>query len=996
MSSLMNNPRRRAKLALPVLMSMIGAVALWGVTPSAHAATTVVEAESSVLSGGASFASDHAGFTGSGFVGGFTDANKGGASTSFAVRSAVAGAGSVRIRYANGTGSAMTLSLLVNGAKVRQVSLPATANWDTWGTSDQTVTFAAGANTVALSFTTADSGNVNLDNITAVTPDQPTTPPPVTGQLEAESAVLSGGASVASDHAGFTGSGFVGGFTDANKGGASTSFAVQSAVAGAGSVRIRYANGTGSAMTLSLLVNGAKVRQVSLPATANWDTWGTSDQAVTFAAGANTVALSFTTADSGNVNLDNITVTTPTTPTTPPPTTPPTTTPPTTPPPAGSPTHQAEDAFFSGGPSLGTAATGSTGTGYLTGFAAQGARVVFSVDTPAATTYPVVVRYRTAGTAAASVTLGANGLKVRQVALPATAGAWSTATVDAPLRAGLNTVTLRTEAGDGGSPDLDGITVTGSVANAARGATVPYTTYEAESGSTNATTTGPDRSYLTVAAEASGRQAVVLDNTGEYVQFTLTRPADALTLRYSIPDNAAGTGTSATLSLYANGSQVRDLDLSSKYSWVYGSYPYTNSPSQGAGHHFFDETRQIVGDFPAGTVLKFQKDAGDTAASYTLDLLETEQVAPAATMPATGFVSAAALGATADDGTDDTAALNSAVATAKSQGKGLWLPAGTFNISGHVNLTGIALRGAGEWATTLKGLNGKGGLFGQGGTNTVQDLTIAGDVSYRDDANFDAGIEGDFGSGSTVQDVWIEHTKVGLWIDAPTDGLLVHGLRIRDTFADGVNLHKGTANTEVRHTSVRNTGDDGLAMFSESQAVSNSAFRFDTVQSPLLANAVGIYGGNANRAEDNLLADTVTGSAGIAVSSRFAPVPFSGTTSVQRNTLLRTGGLEPNWNSRFGALWIYADSSDITAPVLVQDLDILDSTYSGLLLSYQKTISNLTVRNLRIQNTGAYGVEIISNGSGSFSGVTVTGTASGGLSTSGTFTVDRGTGNTGW
>ncbi|WP_371477977.1 carbohydrate-binding protein [Kitasatospora sp. NBC_00315] len=987
------NPRRRARLALPVLMSMIGAVALWGVTPSAHAATTVVEAESSALAGGAVVGSDHSGFTGSGFVGGFTDGNKGNASTAFAVRSAAAGAGTVRIRYANGTGAAMTLSLFVNGAKVRQVSLPATANWDTWGTSDQAVTFAAGANSVALTFTTADSGNINLDNITATTPDS-STPPPTTGQIEAESASLTGGAVVGSDHSGFTGSGFVGGFTDGNKGNASTAFAVQSAAAGNGNVRIRYANGTGAAMTLSLFVNGAKVRQVSLPATANWDTWGTSDQAVTFAAGANSVALTFTTADSGNINLDNITVTTPSSSGTP--TAPPTSPPATTPPPAGALTHQAEDAFFSGGPAVSTAAAGFTGSGYLTGFAAQGARAVFSVNAPTATGYPVAVRYRTAGTGAASVTLTANGLKVQQLALPGTAGAWSTVSVTTQLRAGLNTVTLRTEAGDGGSPDLDGITVTGSTTDAARGATVPYTAYEAEDGATNASTTGPDRTYLTVAAEASGRKAVVLDSTGEYVQFTLTKPANALTLRYSIPDNAAGTGTAATLSLYANGTQLRDLDLSSKYSWVYGGYPYNNDPSQGSGHHFFDETRQVVGNFPAGTVLKFQKDATDTAASYTLDLLETEQSAAAQTMPASGFVSATTLGVTADDGSDDTAALNNAVATAKSQGKGLWLPAGTFNISGHVNLTGIALRGAGEWATTLKGLNGKGGLFGQGGTNTVQDLTIAGDVSYRDDANFDAGIEGDFGNGSTIQDVWIEHTKVGLWIDAPTNGLFVDGLRIRDTFADGVNLHKGTTDTQVWNTSVRNTGDDGLAMYSEGQAVSNCAFRFDTVQSPLLANAVGIYGGNANRAEDNVLADTVTGSAGIAISSRFAPVPFSGTTSVQRNTLQRTGGLEPNWNSRFGALWIYADSSDITAPVLVQDLDILDSTYSGMLLSYQKTITNLTVRNVRIQNTGAYGVEIISNGSGSFSGVAVSGAATGGLSLSGTFTVNRGTGNTGW
>lgn len=60
---------------------------------------------------------------------------------------------------------------------------------------------------------------------------------------------------------------------------------------------------------------------------------------------------------------------------------------------------------------------------------------------------------------------------------------------------------------------------------------------------------------------------------------------------------------------------------------MYGAYPYNNDASQGSGHHFFDETHALIGSFPAGTVLKFQKDAGDTAASYTLDLVETETVA---------------------------------------------------------------------------------------------------------------------------------------------------------------------------------------------------------------------------------------------------------------------------------------------------------------------------------------------------------------------------------
>jgi hypothetical protein len=960
--------------SLTLLLSLLCTLAFG---PVAHAATTTLEAESAALSGGASTSTEHGGYTGTGYVGGYTDANKGNASTTFGIQSSLAGNGSIKIRYANGTTATMTLSLFVNGTKIRQVSLPATANWDTWGTHDEAVTLKQGANTVALTFTTADSGNINLDNIVPGTTT--TTTPPATGTLEAESATLSGGTAPSTEHSGYTGSGYVGGYTDGNKGNASTSFSVQSSFAGNGSVTIRYANGTGAAMSLSLFVNGTNTQQVSLPATANWDTWATHDEAVTYKQGANTVALTFTTADTGNINLDNIVATTPTT--TGPPTDPPVTL-----------THQAETAFFSGGPSIAT----SAGTDYLTGFTAAGSRAVFSVNAPSAKTYPLVVRYRTPDANAATITLTANGTVVRRLTLPATSGAWASATTDVPLRVDLNTVTLRTESGDNGNLQLDGVNVTGSSANATRGATVPYTTYELENGTTNASAIGPDRTYLTVASEASGRKAVVLDQTGEYVQFTLTKPANALTLRYSIPDNAAGTGTSASLSLYANGTQVKDLGLSSKYSWVYGAYPYNNTPVAGTGHHFFDETRTQIGSFPAGTVLKFQKDSGDTAASYTLDLTETEVVAPDQAMPSTGFTSATTLGVTANDGSDDTAALNSAVTTVKSQGKGLWLPAGDYNISGHVNLTGIALRGAGEWTTVLHGLNGKGGLFGQGGTSTVQDLTISGDVSYRDDTNFDTAIEGNFGNGSTVQDVWIEHTKVGLWIDTPTNGLLVTGLRIRDTFADGVNLHKGTVNTEVSNTGVRNTGDDALAMFSEQQAVVSGAYRFDTVQSPLLANCFGVYGGTSNRVEDNLCSDTVTASAGIAISTRFAPVPFSGTTSVQRNTLQRAGGYEPNWQSKFGALWIYAEGADITTPVVVKDVDILDSTYSGVLLSYQKTITNLTLQNVKIQNTGSYGIEIISAGSGTFSGVTVSGAVADGLSSTGGFTITRGTGNSGW
>jgi hypothetical protein len=232
----------------------------------------------------------------------------------------------------------------------------------------------------------------------------------------------------------------------------------------------------------------------------------------------------------------------------------------------------------------------------------------------------------------------------------------------------------------------------------------------------------------------------------------------------------------------------------------------------------------------------------------------------------------------------------------------------------------------------------------------------------------------------------------------PGDRVEFSGVRIRDTYADGVNLHGNVKNTRIDQTSVRNTGDDALAMWSDGAAVTNSAFTFDTVQLPMLANTAGIYGGNGNRITDNLLSDTVTASAGIAVGTRFNPVPLSGTTVVARNTLTRTGGYEPNWGSQLGALWIYADTADITSPIQVTDTTITDSTYQGILMSWGRTITGTTFDNVTVTTTGTYGI-VIDNltGSATFSNTKVSGTPSGGLSnTSGTFTIIRGAGNSGF
>jgi len=130
------------------------------------AATASAEAEDAGLSGTAGIATDHSGYTGSGFVAGYGTQ---GARTTFTVTAQSAGAHEVALRYSNGpnpSAGTKTISAYVNGVKVKQLSLASTGTWETWATQTDTFTLNAGANTISYRYDTGDIGNVNLDNIT--------------------------------------------------------------------------------------------------------------------------------------------------------------------------------------------------------------------------------------------------------------------------------------------------------------------------------------------------------------------------------------------------------------------------------------------------------------------------------------------------------------------------------------------------------------------------------------------------------------------------------------------------------------------------------------------------------------------------------------------------------------------------------------------------------------------------------------------------------------
>ncbi|WP_436845166.1 discoidin domain-containing protein [Streptomyces cinerochromogenes] len=537
------------------------------------------------------------------------------------------------------------------------------------------------------------------------------------------------------------------------------------------------------------------------------------------------------------------------------------------------------------------------------------------------------------------------------------------------------------------------VTLTSTAAHAAAGATLPFTSVEAESQTTTGTRIGPDYTQGSLASEASGRQAVRL-SAGQRVEFTVPRAANALNLAYSVPD-----GQSGALNVYVNGTRLaRTLPVTAKYSYI-----DTGWITGAKTHHFFDNTRLLLGqNVQAGDKVAVEA----TGAQVTVDVADFEQVAPAATQPA-GSVSVVAKGADPSGSGDSTQAFRDAIAAA--QGGTVWIPPGDYRITSSLNgVQNVTLQGAGGWYSvvhTSRFID----QSGSAGNVRIKDFAVIGEVTERVDSSPDNFVNGSLGPNSSVSGMWIQHLKVGLWLTGNNDNLVVENNRILDTTADGLNLNGTAKGVRVRNNFLRNQGDDSLAMWSLYSPDTDSSFENNTISQPNLANGIAIYGGTDIAVRNNLVSDTNALGSGIAISNQKFLDPFhplAGTITVDGNTLVRTGAMNPNWNHPMGALRVDSYDSAIDATVDITNTTITDSPYSAFEFvsggGHGYPVKNVNVTGATVRNTGTVVVQAEAQGAAAFRNVTATQVGAAGVyncpfpANSGSFTLTDGGGNSGW
>ncbi len=241
---------------------------------------------------------DHTGFSGTGFVNGMETEQ---AAVTFYAKTANPGDYEVTLRCSNGAKTAKTLSAYVNGTYSGQADIASTGNWDSWGDVKILLPLTAGSNSITFKYDpkAGDTGFVNIDYLSV-----PFEPERMV--IEAENAPLYGTAKTNQDHWFYSGSGFVDTMVSQN---AEVAFEVDMEQGGAYTADFRYSNGNQSTKDLNLYVNGSYAGNLQFAASGgNWNIWKTVSTNLALSKGRNRISLRYDAGNSGNINLDKLTL----------------------------------------------------------------------------------------------------------------------------------------------------------------------------------------------------------------------------------------------------------------------------------------------------------------------------------------------------------------------------------------------------------------------------------------------------------------------------------------------------------------------------------------------------------------------------------------------------------------------------------------------------------------------------------------------------------------
>ncbi|WP_046227201.1 right-handed parallel beta-helix repeat-containing protein [Paenibacillus dauci] len=267
----------------------------------------------------------------------------------------------------------------------------------------------------------------------------------------------------------------------------------------------------------------------------------------------------------------------------------------------------------------------------------------------------------------------------------------------------------------------------------------------------------------------------------------------------------------------------------------------------------------------------------------------------AADVPDDRSLSIVQFGAVANDGKDDYAAVNAAIAAARTQGKDVYVPAGTFQLSDIVTVNGVTLKGASKEKSILLSTNPERGSIDLTGSNpAIRNLKheYQSVVPRGNGANDKNSITVKNATHFTVDNIVVNKASTaGIYVSGSAGGTITNNT-VQNTNADGIHTTGGSHNVTVEQNIVQNVGDDTIAVVSygdDLDAAGNPEATYDVrilnnQVSDGKARGISVVGGHDVRIEANTIQRTQLAGIYIATEGSYNTQSVNHVT-VNRNTV---------------------------------------------------------------------------------------------------------------
>lgn len=333
------------------------------------------------------------------------------------------------------------------------------------------------------------------------------------------------------------------------------------------------------------------------------------------------------------------------------------------------------------------------------------------------------------------------------------------------------------------------------------GATVPFTTYEAE----DACLAGgarPGEDYY-IKEASSGKQYVSLPTPGSSVTFRATKAANRITLRYSAPYRSE-----AVLAVESAGKRIAALTLNT----VQCHGIKEDGRLDDGVRKFFEEA--VIADVAAGDEIRVSNVKGD----ISLDLIDLEIAPPPLPQPENAL-SIADFGATGE--ADDSDAIEACITAAAKAGKHVFIPAGTFLQSRRIPIpAGVNFTGAGIWYSNIEFIT-PGHTFTDTSGYALERGNRIADIRFHDRVSHSRGdatiMLHPFGSDQLLENCWFANIGCVFGWDQECCHTVFRSSRVIGTYFDGTHWGDGRYyQNEMYDVFFRGVGDDAVAQVNRS------------------------------------------------------------------------------------------------------------------------------------------------------------------------------------